>query len=316
MLIKKLKNEYITTTNYWGYSGGKSIETNSFKKILKRIINGKILSFLNLKLVSANEDLRPEQKSLVTTDKVIKKRNEFIADNLIEYFSRFNLNLNSLEIQKDISSYDILFRSSDISSLNGGMGYNNGLITFIICKYIQPSTIIESGVWRGYTTYLLEKASPKNMKMSCYDINLKTIEYYSKNADYFEMDISENNEKDYNDYDLAFFDDHVSHYDRLHFCNNNNIKFVILDDDVSIYQVHSDGWPPIPSASMVFDYPNICQDFEWVINGIDAKANIKNLNIEPIIDNYTYVPYPDLSVYTGYKDTSYSSLLIKISEDS
>ena len=148
--------------------------------------------------------------------------------------------------------------------------------------------------------------------MSCYDINLETIEYYSKNAEYFEMDISENNIKDHNNYDLAFFDDHVSHYDRLHFCNNNNIKFVILDDDVSIYQVHSDGWPPIPSASMVFDYHNVCKDFEWKINEIDAKADIHNLNVEPIIDNYKYIPYPDISMYTGYKDTSYTSLLILI----
>ena len=311
MKIKKFKNEFITTTDYWGYSN-ESLETFSFKKLLKKIINGKILSFLNLKLVSSKNELRPEQKSFLVTEKVIKNRNKLIADTLVGYLSKFNINLNKQELQNDISYYDILFSDSDISNLNGGMGYNNGLITYIVCKYIQPKTIIESGVWRGYTTYLLENASPKNTKMSCYDINLETIEYYSKNAEYFEMDISENNIKDHNNYDLAFFDDHVSHYDRLHFCNNNNIKFVILDDDVSIYQVHSDGWPPIPSASMVFDYHNVCKDFEWKINGIDAKADIHNLNVEPIIDNYKYIPYPDISMYTGYKDTSYTSLLILI----
>ena len=310
MKINKIKNEYITATNYWSYSN-LSDTGSTLRKSLKRLLNEKILSLLGLKLVGLKSDIHPEQKSFIVSKEIILARNKKIASYLLDYFSKYSLDLNNLNIEQDIVLYDSFFRDSKISSLNGGMGYNNGLVTFLICKYIQPKNIIESGVWRGFTTYLLEKASPENAQITCYDINLKNIEYSSINAEYYEMDISENTDCNHNDCDLAFFDDHVSHYDRLHFCNNNNIKFVILDDDVTIFSPHSDGWPPLPSSDMVYNYNNIPKNFKWVINNIDASANIDNLDITPIINNYKRVPYPDLSGLTGYKDTSATTLLIK-----
>ena len=309
--INKIKNEYITATNYWSYSKS-SDDGSSIKKFFKRFINGKIFSLLNLKLVSSNDGLPPEQKSYIETEEIIFDRNKKISEHLLNYFSKYSIDLRNLDIEKDIILYDNFFRNSEISNLNGGMGYNNGLITFILCKHIQPKSIIESGVWRGYTTFLLEKAASADTEISCYDINLKTIEYSSKNAEYFEMDISENIHKSHNNCDLAFFDDHVSHYDRLHFCNDNDIEFVILDDDVSIFQSHSDGWPPIPSSSMVYEYQKIPKNFKWVINGIEAHANIDGLDVKPITDNYTRIPYPDLLALTGYEHRSTSTLLKKI----
>ena len=53
---------------------------------------------------------------------------------------------------------------------------------------------------------------------------------------------------------FCIFYDHVSIYDRLKFCLKNEIEIVVVDDDLSVSQVHSDPWPPIPTASMIYNY--------------------------------------------------------------
>ena len=176
---------------------------------------------------------------------------------------------------------------------------------------IQPLKIIESGVWKGFTTYLIDSGSPQEATIKCFDINLSLLEYKSSKAKYYEFDITEfedilpKNEKS-----MAFFDDHVSHYDRLLLCIKNKINFVILDDDVTHLNVHSDGWPPIPSANMIFNYNQIPLEFEWVLNGAKASANIQGLNVTEITDFYSYHTMPDLFNLTGYKNSSISSFLI------
>ena len=88
---------------------------------------------------------------------------------------------------------------------------------------------------------------------------------------------------------------------------DNSIDKVILDDDVSLMTVHSDDWPPIPTAAMIYDYSNNSK-FEWNCNGMDASANIKNIDTNKIINNYVYIPFPKLSNLTGYEDASTSLL--------
>ena len=85
---------------------------------------------------------------------------------------------------------------------------------------------------------------------------------------------------------------------------------VILDDDVGIMTTHTDGWPPIPTASMIFNYEEIPHQFNWRYNGKIASANITNLNISLIKSNFKYIPFPPLMEFTGYKD-SLTSLLLK-----
>jgi hypothetical protein len=86
---------------------------------------------------------------------------------------------------------------------------------------------------------------------------------------------------------------------------------VVVDDDVSLNQVHSDGWPPIPTASMLFNYDKIPKKFDWISNGISANADISGLKVDDICEFYSYIPFPKLDEYTGYNDSSFTSLLLK-----
>ena len=62
---------------------------------------------------------------------------------------------------------------------------------------------------------------------------------------------------------------------------------------------------------MIYDYENIPKSFEWVINDMDSSADISSIDVKPIIENYTRITFPSLSAYTGYRDTSFTSLLVK-----
>ena len=215
------------------------------------------------------------------------------------------------KLLKNIDRYDEIFRTVKIRDLNGGMGYNNGLIFYILISHFQPKKVLESGVWRGFSTFLLDDATLSDSKLFCFDINLGNRKVFSKKASYFESDLMLVDEVDFSSIDFAFFDDHVSIYDRLQFSLENKIEVVIVDDDVSVTQVHSDGWPPIPTASMVFNYDKIPKKFDWIFKGNPANADITGLQVDDICKFYKYIPFPQLSKYTGYQDTSFTSLLLK-----
>ena len=77
---------------------------------------------------------------------------------------------DKIKLLKNIKVYDQLFKEKPISDLTGGMGYNNGLILYILFSHYQPRVSVESGVWRGFTTYLIDNAICEDSKIYCFDI--------------------------------------------------------------------------------------------------------------------------------------------------
>ena len=62
---------------------------------------------------------------------------------------------------------------------------------------------------------------------------------------------------------------------------------------------------------MIYNYDKIPKKFEWINNGLQASADISNLTVNEICEYYRYIPFPQLTKYTGYVDTSFTSLLLK-----
>ena len=309
----KIKDKSVTITKYWWFKDGMpKSKVDGLKSITKKLINNLFLNKVGFKLIKNTSAFRPEQRYYISDEKVLRIRNSKISNYLCEYFKSFGVVIGIDFCQSQIIHYERIFRDAKISDLNGGMGFNNGLILFILTALLDPKKIIESGIWCGYTTLLLDKASCDDSEIHCYDINLDRNEYKSRKAYYFNCDISESVDISYVDFDLALFDDHVAHFDRILFCLRNNVKAIILDDDVAVEQVHSDGWPPIPTASMVYNYSEIPHEFSWVGNGLIGEADIKGLAVDDIVSGYRYIPFPNLSHLTGYENVSFTSLLIRL----
>ena len=221
--MKTDKDNSITHTKYWSHHnserGGLAPNVSSrIINFLKNLINKRFLNLFGFAIKRKQSSFRLEQRSYTNNTQILLLRNDQIANFLIKFGTRYGIKFEKEELLKNIKIYDLIFKNEKISDLNGGMGFNNGLFLFILFSHFQPKKVIESGVWRGFTTYLIDKAISKDSKIYCFDINLSRVEFNSEKATYYERDLSLVDDADFGSVNFAFFDDHVSIYDRLQFC--------------------------------------------------------------------------------------------------
>ena len=105
---------------------------------------------------------------------------------------------------------------------------------------------------KGFTTYLIDAATHNDCKIFIYDINFENNMFNSKKATYVNIDIT-NKIPLIKKKTVALWDDHTSQMDRLKFLQKYHIQYNFFDDDLSFLNIHSDGWPPIPTISALQD---------------------------------------------------------------
>ena len=216
-------------------------------------------------------------------------------------------------IEKYVYEYCKVFAETPIKDMSSGFGFNEGLFLFCIIKVVKPSLVIESGIMKGFTTYLINSATEQDCIINCYDINFDNIQYKSKKANYFKSDINENPPKIQNHKVLAFWDDHTSQLSRLEFSIKNHIKYNIFDDDLGFLNFHSDGWPPIPSITMLFEIRrNLVNSnkINWFSRGRKGTIFIdKFINNKAIENILVHKKFENLFHFTGYQNHSECSFV-------
>jgi len=306
-----------TFTRYWNNFSQKPKKNQSYLKFLK-IIKKYFSRFFGYKLsikISKNSNTKDETFTSYQVDKyVLNYRNIELLKIVRGYLKYFKLEYSDVSLKKIIQDYITVFYNSPIKELGSGFGFNEGLFLFCIIRIIKPNTIIESGVMKGFTTYLIDKASEHDCTIYCYDINFENLEYRSLKALYFNNDIIVNKPNLKNKNVLAFWDDHTSQLDRLVFSLNEGIKYNFFDDDLSFLNFHSDGWPPIPTISMLKEIKqNIIKGdkVEWICRNKRGKIWLNMFNdANPINEVIYHKVFPNLFEKTGYKSHSQCSFLI------
>ena len=134
------------------------------------------------------------------------------------------------EILKEIKEFRNLYEKRPIKNNKHGMQFQHMFATYFILKKFKPSFVIESGVYRGQSTWLIENTLP-NTKILSIDIDLSQRVYVSKKAEYSNIDFKDQNFSNLPDDTLVFLDDHVNHYERLKQAKFFNIKKIILEDN-------------------------------------------------------------------------------------
>ena len=74
---------------------------------------------------------------------------------------------------------------------------------------------------------------------------------------------------------MCFFDDHVSHVQRINEANQLGIKHIIFDDNYSLEQINVDGWPPIPTVDMCFDDEKVFVYVMFVFGGSNLSSVVR-----------------------------------------
>ena len=125
-----------------------------------------------------------------------------------------------------------IYKKKPISNNFSGMKVEHCFALYLFLKKIKPKYVIESGIWKGQTTWLIKKTL-KDVKLFSIDIDLSQKEVSYKDVKYLNKDITEYN---WNKIDknktLIIFDDHVCFSKRIKFLLDNNFKHLIFDDNL------------------------------------------------------------------------------------
>ena len=306
-----------TFTSYWNNFAEKPKKHVIIKSYLKKLkINlNKFLGFKISLRIKKNKPQKDEAYISYPIENDIKEhKNNLIMEEIHSFLKSSDLKYDKSNIKEYLKEFDNVFVKSPVKEHESGFGYNESLCFFIILKIINPELVIESGVMKGFTTYLIDSATNDDCKILSYDINFDNKVFNSKKALYFNSDIFENIPLIKNKKTVALWDDHTSQLDRLKFSQEYKIQYNFFDDDLSLLNIHSDGWPPIPTITMLQDIRNYninSETVSWVSRNRTGTAYLKNFRETKCLDKIRFHKiFPQLFPITGYKNHSQCSLVI------
>ena len=136
------------------------------------------------------------------------------------------------DIKVTISDFLTLYKTRPIKNNDGGMKIPHLFATWFMLKKINPKFVIESGVWKGQGTWLIENAVP-DARIISLDVNLDYRQYISDNVIYYEKDFSKVNWDiiDKKTETVLFFDDHQNAFKRIIQAKKHGFKHLLFEDN-------------------------------------------------------------------------------------
>ncbi len=135
------------------------------------------------------------------------------------------------DIRESFAEFKALYAKRPIEDNASGMRAPHAFGTWFMLRALQPDLIVESGVWRGQGTWLIEHACPE-AELICLDIDFGPLSYRAPRAEYREEDFQI---VDFSDRDLGnalcFFDDHQDALMRLQQMRWKGFRRAIFEDN-------------------------------------------------------------------------------------
>lgn len=247
----------------------------------------------------------PEWESRPTSPRESEKLLELSAKTIWAVIG-WKLGADKERIRHEVERFFEVISSCPVVQSHGGSGVNGALLLFVIARVLNPDVIIESGVFRGFTTWILRMACPA-AEIYCFDLSFRSLMYRDENAIYVEHDWSE--------FELAvpglkrslcFFDDHVDQWRRIEEAKCRKIDYAIFDDSFPAHAIHCELSLAVPSAAFLLE--------ESLFEGgkIEWRKGKLNLVYEIDVDRATNVKslckniiqLPSLVDQTGYRPAS------------
>jgi hypothetical protein len=123
-----------------------------------------------------------------------------------------------------------IYAKRPISDNAGGMSSSHLFLLWFILQHLKPKVVIESGVWKGQGTWLIEQAC--DAQIYAIDINWRNLEYRSSRAKYLSKDISTVDWSHLPKSEtLVFIDDHIDAIDRCRWAKEAGFKHLVVEDN-------------------------------------------------------------------------------------
>lgn len=210
-----------------------------------------------------------------------------------------------------VTAFLELIRACPVRQKRGGNGFNGALQVYAVVRALRPTLIVESGVFRGLTTWLMRQAAPV-ATILCFDPNLGNLHYRDREARYSTRDWSE---ADLTGFDLsdalAFFDDHISQARRILEASDRGFRRVLFDDNAAAHRIHGHGGPAFPTLSMVLDEaPG--EPIRWTRNGREFAYVPDSAMLADARDRIALAhDFDDMHAATGYSPARISYVALR-----
>jgi hypothetical protein len=148
-----------------------------------------------------------------------------------------------------MTDFDKMWNRRPLKGASGQCGYNNCWWLFHIAKWLNPSYILESGTYKGWSAWVLKQACPA-AEIETFDpvdrkgIRADGVAY--RHYDFVER-VELHREPEVHKTTLCFIDDHVSHELRLITLYELGFRYLILDDNLPPDEVEQRKRPPRPT---------------------------------------------------------------------
>ena len=199
------------------------------------------------------------------------------------------------QLKKNFSKFLPFYKTRPIKNNKSGMKIDHCYALFCLLKKIKPKYIIESGIWKGQTTWLIKNVL-KNSKVYSIDIDLSQRDLIYKDVKYLDKDITKYNwSKLDKNKTLIIFDDHVCFSKRLNFIKKNKFKHIIFDDNLPNHHI-SYYTPKMINENQYLikkefiKYSNLFRLIKFIIRFF--KKDFKNKTKIKFFDKYIRITYP------------------------
>lgn len=145
-----------------------------------------------------------------------------------------NVTWNNEDILNELDNFLELYKKRPIENNAGGMSSPHCFATYFLLKNKNLPNIVESGIWRGQSTWLIEMTCP-NSSLTSIDPNLHYRKYISNKVRYSALDWEEMYFEDISN-TICFFDDHQNALNRIKHAKKKGYKYLIFEDNYPIGQ--------------------------------------------------------------------------------
>ena len=187
--------------------------------------------------------------------------------------------MNKEFIEQHLNEFLDLYCKRPIKDNTGGTLAINLFHIFLTLKKYLPKRIIESGVYKGQTTWLINQVLPET-KIICLEPATQIIEFRGNKCKYPLLDFlqltNEHISKEIAKETLIIFDDHQDAYTRILHAHKLGFKIIYFDDNYPEYKGNRH-----LTIQAVLD--------EKADPGYNLPSNGKQI-LENIIDTYTIIP--------------------------
>ena len=154
--------------------------------------------------------------------------------------------------------------SCQVLQHGGGGGWSAAMLLWAIARALKPELIVESGVYRGFTTWVLRQACPHARQYAC-DISFAERRRLEPGVIYHESDWMELTlDCTAQNAELIYFDDHVDQWRRIREASARGFRYLIFDDSLPSTALHSDGQAAVPTVDMLFEaYLEDGEEIRW-----------------------------------------------------